>query len=161
MELIVPDDKLSLAIGKKGQNVRLASQLTGWRIDIHSESKIQELEARAKMQIASVDGVGDDLAETIFRLGWRSVADISRGQPEELAQVPGVGGVEAARRIIEGARRFLEGERARSRRDSAPPATPGGGGGEPVGSVTMGAAPGRQEIRAAMPNGRLDEGWEG
>src|SRR6478752_6286471 len=44
MELIVPDDKLSLAIGKKGQNVRLASQLTGWRIDIHSESKVRELE---------------------------------------------------------------------------------------------------------------------
>ena len=41
---IVPDDKLSLAIGKKGQNVRLASQLTGWRIDIHSESKVRELE---------------------------------------------------------------------------------------------------------------------
>ena len=52
MELIVPDDKLSLAIGKKGQNVRLASQLTGWRIDIHSESKIYELERRAKDQIA-------------------------------------------------------------------------------------------------------------
>ena len=52
MELIVPDDKLSLAIGKKGQNVRLASQLTGWRIDIHSESKIYELERRAKEQIA-------------------------------------------------------------------------------------------------------------
>src|SRR5580693_7476293 len=53
MELIVPDDKLSLAIGKKGQNVRLASQLTGWRIDIHSESKIYELERRAKEQIAA------------------------------------------------------------------------------------------------------------
>ena len=49
MELIVPDDKLSLAIGKKGQNVRLASQLTGWRIDIHSESKIRELETRARL----------------------------------------------------------------------------------------------------------------
>src|SRR4030095_1290787 len=52
MELIVPDDKLSLAIGKKGQNVRLASQLTGWRIDIHSESKIYELERRAQEEIA-------------------------------------------------------------------------------------------------------------
>ena len=48
MELIVPDEKLSLAIGKKGQNVRLASQLTGWRIDIHSESKVREMEARAR-----------------------------------------------------------------------------------------------------------------
>src|SRR5678809_520890 len=48
MELVVPDEKLSLAIGRKGQNVRLASQLTGWKIDIHSESKIRELEAHAK-----------------------------------------------------------------------------------------------------------------
>jgi N utilization substance protein A len=60
MELIVPDDKLSLAIGKKGQNVRLASQLTGWKIDIHSESKIRELEAQAKRAMASLPGVGDD-----------------------------------------------------------------------------------------------------
>jgi N utilization substance protein A len=49
MQLIVPDDKLSLAIGKKGQNVRLASQLTGWRIDIHSESKVREMEERARV----------------------------------------------------------------------------------------------------------------
>src|SRR4030095_11474010 len=93
MELIVPDEKLSLAIGKKGQNVRLASQLTGWRIDIHSESKIQELEARAKTQIAAIDGVGDDLAETIFRQGWRSVNDVARAHPEELGSVYGIGGV--------------------------------------------------------------------
>ena len=52
MELIVPDDKLSLAIGKKGQNVRLASQLTGWRIDIHSESKVKELEESAKRSMS-------------------------------------------------------------------------------------------------------------
>ena len=39
MELVVPDEKLSLAIGKKGQNVRLASQLSGWRIDIHSDAE--------------------------------------------------------------------------------------------------------------------------
>ena len=72
MELIVPDDKLSLAIGKKGQNVRLASQLTGWRIDIHSESKIMELEARAKTQMAAIEGVDEDLANVLFQFGWRS-----------------------------------------------------------------------------------------
>jgi N utilization substance protein A len=159
MELIVPDDKLSLAIGKKGQNVRLASQLTGWRIDIHSESKIQELEARAKLQISSVEGVGDDLAETIFRLGWRSVADISRGQPEELAQVPGVGGVEHAREIVDGARRFLEGERARARREAAAQAMAAAGGGGEVAAVN--AAPGRPpEIRAALPGERHGAQWE-
>ena len=43
MDVIVPDDQLSLAIGRKGQNVRLAVQLTGWRIDIKSESKMREL----------------------------------------------------------------------------------------------------------------------
>ncbi|HET6613450.1 MAG TPA: transcription termination factor NusA [Kofleriaceae bacterium] len=107
MELIVPDEKLSLAIGKKGQNVRLASQLTGWRIDIHSESKIAELEHRAKQQIGSIPGVSAELAETVFRLGWRSVGDLSRARPEELAAVPGVGGAEAAAAFVEGARKVL------------------------------------------------------
>src|SRR5262249_6248519 len=113
MELIVPDDKLSLAIGKKGQNVRLASQLTGWKIDIHSESKIRELEAQAKAAMASLHGVGDDLAETLFKLGWRSVVDLAEAVPEELAAVPGLGGSEAARRIIDGARGWLDEERRR------------------------------------------------
>src|SRR6266567_4684145 len=113
MELIVPDDKLSLAIGKKGQNVRLASQLTGWRIDIHSESKIYELEAQAKRAMASLPGVGDDHAETLFKLGWRSVPDLADAVPEELASVPGLGGLEAARRIGEAARAWLAEERQR------------------------------------------------
>ena len=81
MELIVPDEKLSLAIGRKGQNVRLASQLTGWRIDIHSESKVREMEARA----APVAG-GDrrasaaEVAEALFKAGWRSAAEVARRQ---------------------------------------------------------------------------------
>jgi N utilization substance protein A len=121
MELIVPDDKLSLAIGKKGQNVRLASQLTGWRIDIHSESKIQELEERAKNQMAGIDGVGREVAEVVFRLGWRSVADLAQAHPEELAQVQGVGSVEAATAVIEGAKAFMVKEaerRAQARKEA-------------------------------------------
>jgi N utilization substance protein A len=112
MELIVPDDKLSLAIGKKGQNVRLASQLTGWKIDIHSESKIRELEAQAKRAMASLPEVGDH-AETLFKLGWRSVFDLADAVPEELAAVPGMGGLEAVKRIIEAARVWLAEERQR------------------------------------------------
>src|SRR5262249_53491105 len=113
MELIVPDDKLSLAIGKKGQNVRLASQLTGWKIDIHSESKIRELEAQAKRAMASLPGVGDDHAETLFKLGWRSVQDLADAVPEELASVPGLGGLEAARRIGDASRAWVAEERQR------------------------------------------------
>jgi N utilization substance protein A len=113
MELVVPDEKLSLAIGKKGQNVRLASQLTGWRIDIHSESKIYELERRAKEQISAIGGVSNDLAETMFKLGWRSVTELSRAAAEELAGVPGIGGVEGARKIISGANEYLQSSRRR------------------------------------------------
>lgn len=107
MELIVPDDKLSLAIGKKGQNVRLASQLTGWRIDIHSESKIYELERRDKEQIGRAlqdAGFGFELADVLFKLGWRSLSFLSRASAEEMGSVPGVGGTEGAQRIIQAAR---------------------------------------------------------
>jgi transcription termination/antitermination protein NusA len=113
MELIVPDDKLSLAIGKKGQNVRLASQLTGWKIDIHSESKIRELEIQAKRAMASLPGLGEDQAETLFKLGWRSVPDLADAVAEELASVPGLGGLEVARRIIESTRAWIAAERQR------------------------------------------------
>src|SRR5262245_14045381 len=111
MELIVPDDKLSLAIGKKGQNVRLASQLTGWRIDIHSESKIYELERRAKEQIAAAitsEGFDNAVAETLFKLGWRSVGELGRAHVEELAGLPGIGGPDGAKKIIEGAKAYMQ-----------------------------------------------------
>jgi N utilization substance protein A len=114
MELIVPDDKLSLAIGKKGQNVRLASQLTGWKIDIHSESKIRELEAQAKIAMSELPGMNADMADTVFKLGWRSVPDLADAVPDELSAVPGLGGVEAARKIKQGAARWIETERQRA-----------------------------------------------
>jgi N utilization substance protein A len=119
MELIVPDDKLSLAIGKKGQNVRLASQLTGWRIDIHSESKVREMEQRARQSLAGIEEVSGELAEALFKLGWRSAADVANAKTEELASVPGLGGAEAAQRIIAAAGRAAEIERARRAEEAA------------------------------------------
>jgi N utilization substance protein A len=112
MELIVPDDKLSQAIGKKGQNVRLASQLTGWKIDIHSESKIREIEAQAKIAMSELPGMNVDMAETLFKLGWRSVPDLAEAVIEELSSVPGLGGGEAARRIKTAAADWVAVERA-------------------------------------------------
>lgn len=99
MELVVPDDKLSLAIGKRGQNVRLASRLTNWRIDIHSESKIQEMEERSRAEMASVPGCDAELAERIFEQGWRNLRDLAVADAEELAPV--VGQLETAEKIIE------------------------------------------------------------
>jgi N utilization substance protein A len=99
MELVVPDDKLSLAIGKKGQNVRLASRLTGWRIDIHSQSKIREMERRSRAEIAAIPGVGRELAVELFELGWRSLRDIAVANIDELASI--VGGTDEAEQIID------------------------------------------------------------
>ncbi len=113
MELIVPDDKLSLAIGKKGQNVRLASQLTGWRIDIHSESKVKEMEEHARRSMAEIEGSSDELANTLFKLGWRSADDVARAKVEELGGVPGVGGEAGATRLKEAAAKQVEVEKTR------------------------------------------------
>jgi N utilization substance protein A len=113
MELIVPDDKLSLAIGKKGQNVRLASQLTGWRIDIHAESKVRELEEQAKRSMAEIEGSNEDIASTLFKLGWRSAEEVARANVQELGGVPGVGGEAGAQRLKEAAARQVEIEKQR------------------------------------------------
>ena len=70
--------------------------------------KIQELERRALEQIGAIEGMSEETAETLFRLGWRSVAELSRALPEELGQVPGIDGPEAAAAIVEGAKSFLK-----------------------------------------------------
>jgi N utilization substance protein A len=113
MQLIVPDEKLSLAIGKKGQNVRLASHLTGWRIDIHSESKVREMEERSRASLAAIPGVSSELVETLFHNDWRSATEISKATPAELAAIQGIGTVDMANRIIEAASKIAEDERTR------------------------------------------------
>ncbi|HEY1587040.1 MAG TPA: transcription termination/antitermination protein NusA, partial [Polyangia bacterium] len=113
MELIVPDEKLSLAIGKKGQNVRLASQLTGWRIDIHAESKVKELEEHARRSMAEIEGSSEELAGTLFKLGWRSAEEVARARIEELGGVPGVGGEQGAERLKIAAAKQVEVEKQR------------------------------------------------
>ena len=118
MELIVPDDKLSLAIGKKGQNVRLASQLSGWRIDIHAESRVRELEGIERRVLAELEGSSDELSSTLFRLGWRSAQDVAEARVEELKGVPGVGGEAGAQRLKQAALSFVNEER--QKRGEAP-----------------------------------------
>ncbi|HEY8927078.1 MAG TPA: transcription termination factor NusA [Polyangia bacterium] len=137
MELIVPDEKLSLAIGKKGQNVRLASQLTGWRIDIHSETKVREMEARGRSSLASVEGVSADMVEALFRLGWRSASDLARAKPDELLDVPGITAdnvgriVSSAAKIAEIEKRRRIDEAALAEAQASADAPPTGGGAEP------------------------------
>ncbi len=90
MEIIVPDDQLSLAIGRSGQNVRLAAQLTGWKLDINSESRVKEMREFADRSLGVLPGVTDLLVETLYAHGFRMAKDIAEANPEVLAQIPGI-----------------------------------------------------------------------
>ncbi|HEX9291795.1 MAG TPA: transcription termination factor NusA [Anaeromyxobacteraceae bacterium] len=88
MEIIVPDDQLSLAIGRRGQNVRLASQLTGWKLDINSESRVKEMREFATISFSAI-GVPEATQETLYAHGFRKAQDIANAAPEMLTQFPG------------------------------------------------------------------------
>ena len=90
MDVIVPDDQLSLAIGRKGQNVRLAVQLTQWNIDIKSESKMRELAAWLADAVGAVAGLGEGEADWLLQQGITSLEDLAAGADELLTQLPGV-----------------------------------------------------------------------
>jgi len=100
MEVIVDDSQLSLAIGKKGQNVRLAAKLLGWRIDIKSEEeKRQEVESAMAALVAPgapvsvlIDyGLGEKLAETLVESGVSTVEKLGSMTPEDLEAIQGIG----------------------------------------------------------------------
>jgi len=96
MDVIVPDDQLSLAIGRKGQNVRLAVQLTGWKIDIKSESKMRELARWFAEAVSAVPGGGEGEAEMLLQSGVTSLDDLARCTDELLTSLPGVDAAGAA-----------------------------------------------------------------
>ncbi len=85
MELVVPDEKLSLAIGRKGQNVRLASQLTGWKLDIISETRFRQLEEESLRGLQQIEGIDEATARTLYRAGFRSPEEVADLEEEELA----------------------------------------------------------------------------
>jgi N utilization substance protein A len=90
MELIVPDDMLSLAIGRRGQNVRLAAQLTGWRIDIHSETKLRDMNEEGRKQLARIEGLNEDHREILIRYGYRKVQDVADSEVDDLVETIGI-----------------------------------------------------------------------
>jgi N utilization substance protein A len=96
MDVIVPDDQLSLAIGRKGQNVRLAVQLTGWRIDIKSESKMREVARWLAEAVSVVEGCGEPEAELLLQRGITSLEDLGECDAEFLASLPGIDDAGAA-----------------------------------------------------------------
>jgi len=90
MEVIVPDDQLSLAIGKKGQNVRLAARLSGWRIDVRSESEADEETRRARASLGAIPAVNDMVAELLYQAGFKSAEELSEADLESIVEVDGI-----------------------------------------------------------------------
>ena len=89
MELIVNDDQLSLAIGKKGQNVRLASKLTGWRLDIISESELMRRSYSDKTLLRDIPLIADANAEVLKNYGVETAEDFLAMPAEQSSAIPG------------------------------------------------------------------------
>ncbi|MDR1035820.1 MAG: transcription termination factor NusA [Deltaproteobacteria bacterium] len=107
LEVVVPDDQLSLAIGRKGQNVRLASRLVGWRIDVKNESKYQRSLKNGYQSLLRLPGIGETTADLLYEAGYGSARDIVEVSPEQLSMVEGLQG-DKAQQVWEAARVYVE-----------------------------------------------------
>ncbi len=105
--VLVRDDQLSLAIGKRGQNVRLASKLCGWDIEIMTQSELEQQIDRAVGGFSSIDGVDEDLANRLVGEGYLSYDDLSVIEPEDLMEMGGLT-AEKVDQIVEEAERRAE-----------------------------------------------------
>ncbi len=108
MEIMVEDDQLSLAIGRKGQNVRLAAQLTGWRLDIISKSKLQKRTQEAIFNLQHIEGVTETLAHSIYQSGFTSVREIANCEIPVLQKITGYDSEEAATELKRRAQVVIE-----------------------------------------------------
>ncbi len=115
VEVVVPDEQLSLAIGRRGQNVRLASQLTGWQIDIMTESQESERRQREFAERTTLFQEALDVDEVIAQLlvteGFAAVEDVAYVEAEEIASIEGFDD-DTAEELQARARDFLEREAA-------------------------------------------------
>ncbi len=87
MEVIVPDDQLSLAIGKRGQNVRLASKLTNWRIDVKSETRYTRQKQEGYQSLLRITGLTEEVADRLYEAGITSLEEFVESSLPELEEV--------------------------------------------------------------------------
>jgi N utilization substance protein A len=105
MEVVVADDQLSLAIGRRGQNVKLASKLSGWKIDVRSISVAEEEAKRARHALETIPGIGIAHVELLFQNGFRTVKEVADATLEELLEVDGMS-EDLAKQILESAKTY-------------------------------------------------------
>jgi N utilization substance protein A len=102
MEVVVADDQLSLAIGKRGQNVRLASKLSGWHLDVTSESNYNRALKETYDSLLRLEGVGEKTALALYQGGFRSAEELATAQVADLMQLAEIG-EEKATKIVQSA----------------------------------------------------------
>jgi N utilization substance protein A len=120
MEVVVPDDQLSLAIGKRGQNVRLASKLSGWNLDVTSETNYNDALKEAYNSLLQLDGVGEATASNLYQQGFRSMEEVAEASVSDLMQVGGIG-EEKAGKIIDSAIQGMKAKKAEERVEKEAP----------------------------------------
>ncbi len=101
MEIVVPDAQLSLAIGKKGQNVRLAAKLTGWKLDIISVTATSARTAESIFNLMLIPAMSETMAQNIFQSGFGSFQSLSTASVEEVMTIPGYDDPEKAQKLIQ------------------------------------------------------------
>lgn len=106
MEIVVADNQLSLAIGKRGHNVKLASILSKWKLDIISEGKMTKRVEDAKKLLAGIEGINDTLVQALYQFGFAEVGAIANADLAQLATVPGFN-EEKAKEMKEAAGQFI------------------------------------------------------
>jgi len=89
MEVILPDSQLSLAIGRRGQNVRLAAQLTGWKIDVMGETGMAQRYEDAKFSLTQIPNLNETMATMLFQNGYKTIFEVAEANPSDIMSVPG------------------------------------------------------------------------
>ncbi len=111
LEVIVPDDQLSLAIGRQGQNVRLAARLMGWKIDVKSETRYAHLQDPDYCTLLQVPEMTENIADRIYNQGTTSLVLLAQADPEILAAEANLNR-ELTASLVKGAREIIEKEEA-------------------------------------------------
>jgi len=116
MEVIVPDDQLSLAIGRRGQNVRLASRLTNWHIDVKSESRYERQKQAGYQTLLEIEGVTEEIADRLYEAGITSIEEFVEAGLTELEDLSRLSRSELEGMQSEAPRRFSSGRTTRHSR---------------------------------------------
>ena len=108
MQIIVPDDQLSLAIGKKGQNVRLAVKLTGWNLNLVSEQESKQAKKEALFNLSLIPEMSETKAQSLFQYGYTQVEQLATAKAENLKLIPELEDAAVAEKLIQSAKELLE-----------------------------------------------------